>query len=84
MVPPATVDAATGSASDTNFLYGNREWFLLQNATTPRLQRFVIAGVKLGNRCRKNNADMRLKHVRDKIVACTFLYTQEKLHISPG
>ena len=39
--------------------------------------------VEHGNRCRKNNADMRLKHVRDKIVACTFLYTQEKLHISP-
>ena len=83
MVPPAAAVAATRSASDSILRCRKGEWFRLQNATTPRLQRFMISGVKLGNRCRKNNAEMRLKHVRDKIVACTFLYTQEKLHISP-
>ena len=30
MVPPAVVVAATRSASDSNFLCGNREWFRLQ------------------------------------------------------
>ena len=50
--PSTVVVAATRSASDTNFLCDNREWFRLQNATTPRLQRFMISGVKLGNRCK--------------------------------
>ena len=52
MVPPATVVAATRSASDSILRCGKGEWFRLQNATTPRLQRFMISGVKLGNRCK--------------------------------
>ena len=52
MVSPATVVAATRSAADSNFRCREEEWFRLQNATTLRLQRFRISGVKLGNRCK--------------------------------
>ena len=39
-------------ASDSILRCRKEEWFRLQNATTPRLQRFRISGVKLGNRCK--------------------------------
>ena len=40
------------SVSDSILRCRKGEWFRLQNATTPRLQRFRISGVKLGNRCK--------------------------------
>ena len=46
--PPAVVVAATRFASDSNFRSGKGEWFRLQNATTPRLHRFLISGSDLG------------------------------------
>ena len=41
------------SVSDSILRCRKGEWFRLQNATTPRLQRFRISGVKLGNRCKE-------------------------------
>ena len=52
MVSPATGVAATRSAADSNLRCCEEERFRLQNATTLRLQRFRISGVKLGNRCK--------------------------------
>ena len=40
------------SVSDSILRCRKGEWFRLQNATAPRLQRFRISGVKLGNRCK--------------------------------
>ena len=40
------------SVSDSILRCRKGEWFRLQNATTLRLQRFRISGVKLGNRCK--------------------------------
>ena len=53
MVQPAVVVAATRSASDSVFCCRKEEWFRLQNATTPRLQRFLISRGKLWNRCKE-------------------------------
>ena len=41
------------SVSDSILRCRKGEWFRLQNATTPRLQRFRISGVKLENRCKE-------------------------------
>ena len=40
--PPAAVVAATTSAADTNFLYGNREWFRLQRLWRRRVPRPIL------------------------------------------
>ena len=53
MVSPAAAVAATRSASDSVFRCRKEEWFRLQNATTPRLQRFLISRGKLWNRCKE-------------------------------
>ena len=45
--------AAMRSVSDSILRCRKGEWFRLQNATTPRLQRFRISGVKLENRCKE-------------------------------
>ena len=45
MVPPATVVATMWSASDTNFLCGNREWFRLQMPSG--VHRFLISSPDL-------------------------------------
>ena len=52
MVSPATVVAATRSVADSNLRCRDGEWFRLQNATTPRLQRFRISWGQFGNRCK--------------------------------
>ena len=48
MVPPATAVAATRSASDSILRCREGEWFRLQNATTPPMDRFLISGSDLG------------------------------------
>ena len=53
IVPPAAAVAATRSVSDSVFHCRKEEWFRLQNATTPRLQRFLISRGKLWNRCKE-------------------------------
>ena len=41
------------SATDSNFRCGKEEWFRLQTAAMPELQRFMILGRQFENRCRK-------------------------------
>ena len=41
------------SATDSNFRCGKKEWFRLQTAAMPELQRFLISGGQFGNRCKK-------------------------------
>ena len=41
------------SASDTNFRCRKEKWFRLQNATSQRLQRFLISGGQFENRCKE-------------------------------
>ena len=41
------------SASDTNFRCRREKWFRLQNATSQRLQRFLISGGQFENRCKE-------------------------------
>ena len=53
MVPPAAAVAAAYFASDSIFLFCKEEWFRLQTAAMPELQRFMILGCQFGNRCRK-------------------------------
>ena len=53
MVPSAAVVAATMSVSDSNLCCGKEEWFRLQTAAMPELQRFLISGGQFGNRCKE-------------------------------
>ena len=48
MVSPAAVVAATMSVSDSILRCRKGEWFRLQTATNPQLQRFLISGPDLG------------------------------------
>ena len=41
------------SATDSNCRCGKEEWFRLQTAAMPELQRFMILGRQFENRCRK-------------------------------
>ena len=62
MVSPAAAVAATRSASDSVFRCRKEEWFRLQNATTPRLQRFLISRPNLGIAARKPSRTAKLLH----------------------
>ena len=51
MVSPAAAVAAAYFASDSIFLFCKEEWFRLQTAAMPELQRFLISGGQFGNHC---------------------------------